>query len=290
MSFSMNLLSRPWGESTPSSNGTSRGVDEPFDAWSIFDATLEPSLDHRRTSGEPGPIDVRELLLERGWHEFQFQFHDRGARVVITLDLPRRGPALRLTAREFQAADFSARGLNTTDVAARLALSRGTAHGALNAVFLKLGARRGVQLAVLWHALAGTPSQHSRPGGAVVWVFQSVHDVNPFQARLTQAERNVLSSVIRGHSNQMVAALRGTSMRTVANQVASLLRKFQASSRADLISKALGLSVVPSVSPPIGDLRLCRSLAASCSRLAPDDDEPMAQREPADGSLSQASG
>jgi len=56
-------------------------------------------------------------------------------------------------------------------------------------------------------------------------------------ATLTAAERGVLELLLRGRSNSEIAAARGTSARTVANQVASIFRKLGVSSRAELSSK-----------------------------------------------------
>jgi DNA-binding NarL/FixJ family response regulator len=59
--------------------------------------------------------------------------------------------------------------------------------------------------------------------------------------QLTSAERAVLVRVVRGESNQAIAAVRNTSVRTIANQVASLLRKTGAASRFDLIRRFGGM-------------------------------------------------
>lgn len=56
-------------------------------------------------------------------------------------------------------------------------------------------------------------------------------------AGLTDAERDVLARVVRGDSNAAIAKARKTSVRTVANQVASLLRKTSSKSRYDLIRR-----------------------------------------------------
>ncbi|HEY5922199.1 MAG TPA: helix-turn-helix transcriptional regulator [Kofleriaceae bacterium] len=63
----------------------------------------------------------------------------------------------------------------------------------------------------------------------------------PPPAELTSAERDVLTRVVRGESNSAIAASRMTSVRTIANQVASLLRKTGAASRFDLIRRYGGL-------------------------------------------------
>ena len=62
-------------------------------------------------------------------------------------------------------------------------------------------------------------------------------DVSPSPVSLTPAEREVLALVIEGDSNAAIARQRKTSVRTVANQVASLLAKLQAGSRYDLIRR-----------------------------------------------------
>lgn len=59
-------------------------------------------------------------------------------------------------------------------------------------------------------------------------------------AELTAAERDVLDRVVRGDSNAAIARARSSSERTVANQVASLLKKTGAASRFDLIRRFAG--------------------------------------------------
>jgi DNA-binding CsgD family transcriptional regulator len=51
------------------------------------------------------------------------------------------------------------------------------------------------------------------------------------QQNLTGAERDVAALAAAGMSNAEIARLRGTSDRTVANQMASILRKLQVGSR-----------------------------------------------------------
>lgn len=58
---------------------------------------------------------------------------------------------------------------------------------------------------------------------------------------LTSAESAVLQAVLEGRTNAAIARERGTAVRTVANQVASLFKKFGASSRLDLATRASSL-------------------------------------------------
>ncbi|MBX3222808.1 MAG: helix-turn-helix transcriptional regulator [Labilithrix sp.] len=55
---------------------------------------------------------------------------------------------------------------------------------------------------------------------------------------LTDAESDVLELLQRGLSNKEIAAMRSRSVRTIANQVASLLRKTQTRSRRELVVRA----------------------------------------------------
>jgi DNA-binding NarL/FixJ family response regulator len=52
--------------------------------------------------------------------------------------------------------------------------------------------------------------------------------------RLTDAQRDVAIHIVSGSSNAAIALARGVSVRTVANQVAALLRKMGVTSRTEL--------------------------------------------------------
>ena len=57
------------------------------------------------------------------------------------------------------------------------------------------------------------------------------------RVRLSRAELCILRALARGASNVQIAQDRGTSVRTVANQVASILRRLGAVSRSDAALK-----------------------------------------------------
>jgi DNA-binding CsgD family transcriptional regulator len=59
---------------------------------------------------------------------------------------------------------------------------------------------------------------------------------------LTPAERAVLCSLLEGKSNRAIARERSTSVRTIANQVASIYRKAGVSSRCELAARCSGLA------------------------------------------------
>jgi len=60
---------------------------------------------------------------------------------------------------------------------------------------------------------------------------------------LTRAERAVFNAILAGKSNARIAAERKTSVRTVANQVASIFRTAKVSSRVELAAVCAGIDV-----------------------------------------------
>lgn len=61
----------------------------------------------------------------------------------------------------------------------------------------------------------------------------------PVEVALSAAERAVAQLAIEGASNAVIARRRGTSERTVANQLARLYRKLGVGSRAELAARGL---------------------------------------------------
>jgi DNA-binding CsgD family transcriptional regulator len=61
-------------------------------------------------------------------------------------------------------------------------------------------------------------------------------------AVLTKAEREVARMLVLGDTNAEIARRRGSSVHTVANQVASIFRKLGVSTRAELVARLNGRS------------------------------------------------
>lgn len=77
-------------------------------------------------------------------------------------------------------------------------------------------------------------------GSAVVAILMFDLEVSALPARvLTAAEDRVVRAIFEGKSNGAIAQERGTSSRTVANQVASIFRKYGVASRAELVAHYL---------------------------------------------------
>lgn len=73
-----------------------------------------------------------------------------------------------------------------------------------------------------------------RTGDPEIAVLSFTPSKNP---RLTGAECEVALAVARGLSNAEIARERGASVRTVANQVAAILKKLGVSSRVELATR-----------------------------------------------------
>ena len=71
------------------------------------------------------------------------------------------------------------------------------------------------------------PSDQQR---AVLWF-------TPTACTLTEAECRVAVGISRGWSNARIATEHGVTVRTVANQVASVMKKMGASSRSEVAAK-----------------------------------------------------
>lgn len=122
-----------------------------------------------------------------------------------------------LSALEARVTELSARGLSGKAVAYGLGLGPSAVSRNLTSAAQKLGVRSRNELVQLASCLLGTGA--TPPRGA---------------AALSNAERDVLELIRLGFSNARIAQERQRSERTVANQVASLLRKLQVPSRRAL--------------------------------------------------------
>lgn len=56
-------------------------------------------------------------------------------------------------------------------------------------------------------------------------------------ATLTASERAIAAHIVAGRSTEQIARARGRSSRTIANQIASLLRKLEVASRVQLAAR-----------------------------------------------------
>ncbi|MBX3203771.1 MAG: helix-turn-helix transcriptional regulator [Labilithrix sp.] len=129
-----------------------------------------------------------------------------------------------LSETEARVATLAALGQTGKALASSLGLSASTVCRALRSAASKIGLRTTSELVRLAAGLA---------------IEQPTHIDG---ASLTLAERDVATLVRAGLSNQAIAQIRGRSLRTIANQVASILRKTACPSRRALAAMRLRYS------------------------------------------------
>ena len=216
------------------SNGrcmNAQGMGEPASAReALRQAVLRMERDRACSSDE----DAREALLDGRWSLVD-RFESDGRRFIVAYRNP---PGVldprRLSARERDVAARIAQGKSHGAVAGELGISASTVGSVAMAVVNKLGLGSARELPLFWRDAAGDPVALGREEAI------AIEGVTPPAAvpQLTPAEREVLEDVIRGGSNREIAARRRASVRTVANQVAGLLKKLGAASRLELAAKS----------------------------------------------------
>jgi DNA-binding NarL/FixJ family response regulator len=133
-------------------------------------------------------------------------------------------PTRSFTTAELEAVELAARGLPVKAIAYSLGVSSPTVSSRLASAAAKIGLASRLDLIRIAAAFCRDP----RAG------FDD--------ATLSGAERDVLELVTDGKSNREIAEARNRSVRTIANQVASLLRKTAAPCRRALVAWSAGES------------------------------------------------
>jgi DNA-binding CsgD family transcriptional regulator len=172
----------------------------------------------REARGTAGAIDLWPALVAGRMSLVERRVGSRGSYLVV--ENPIEATSSRaLTKAEADVVALASRGLSTKLVAYALGVASSTVSARLAAAASKLGVTTRDELVRLAALLAGSPRKDAD---------------EPFPA-LTDAERDVLELLRRGMSNREIAEARSRSVRTIANQVASLLRKTRSGSRRGLL-------------------------------------------------------
>lgn len=137
---------------------------------------------------------------------------------VLVDSAPARYSERALTTRESAVLERSARGLSGKLIGHGLDLSSATVSATLSTIAAKAGAKTRLDLIRIAALLVG---------GAPARLDRSV---------LTRAEHDVLELVRDGWSNEDIAQHRSRSIRTIENQIASILRKTQSATRRALLA------------------------------------------------------
>lgn len=178
----------------------------------------------QRASRQRGALGASALGLWEGLVAGELTVVERriGTRrhVFFLENPPHRYPLSSLSPGEIDALTMICQGRSAKEVGYALGVSESAISLRLARATAKIGAASRTELIRLAALLVGDP--RGRFPDPV----------------LTAAEAEVLELVTRGLTNRQISAQRGRSIRTVANQVASLLNKSGAQSRRALVARA----------------------------------------------------
>lgn len=90
-----------------------------------------------------------------------------------------------------------------------------------------------------WCHVSGRSLDRSAPHAAGIWSFLDLSSRRHVRAELTPREREVAASLLGGHTSKAIGRILGISHRTVEVHRARLMRKYQASTTADLVHKLM---------------------------------------------------
>jgi PAS domain S-box-containing protein len=92
---------------------------------------------------------------------------------------------------------------------------------------------------IFWCHVTGRALNRDAPHEAGIWSFEDLSARRPVKAELTAREREVAAHVMDGLSAKEIGKVLGISHRTVEIYRASLMRKYRASTAADLVHRLL---------------------------------------------------
>lgn len=93
---------------------------------------------------------------------------------------------------------------------------------------------------LFWCHVAGRALDRSDPFGCAVWMFEDISRRRPVTAALTPREREVAQQLAAGATSKQIARALAISPRTVEAHRARLMKKFDASTAAELVARLVG--------------------------------------------------
>jgi DNA-binding NarL/FixJ family response regulator len=195
----------------------------------------------RRAADPERALALWRALLSGGYSTVE-RWEADGRRFLLVYENEPHGTDPRaLLAAEQRVAELVSLGASIKEAAYALGTSEGAAQKSLAQALRKLGLRTRAELAAFF--TGACDAVPLRVGGADLQLL--VADTAPSAAvldGLTDAERDVAQAVLRGLGNAAIAGARGTSARTVANQLRRIFDKLGVRSRGELRARLTGSS------------------------------------------------
>lgn len=95
---------------------------------------------------------------------------------------------------------------------------------------------------LFWCHVAGRSMHLEQPFACAVWMFEDISSRRPVAVALTEREREIARQLAAGRSTKEIARALGVSPRTIDGHRARMLRKVDARSASEMISRLVGLS------------------------------------------------
>lgn len=191
-------------------------------------------------SSRTGSHGMWSELIEGRWTLVD-HFEANGRRVVIALRNTPMGESLcRLTDREVDALAQARNGASNKEIGLRMNLSTSSVTRLLQTVTRKLNAALAD---ILQFSAADTTICRDVLLGETSLSVISSDVSSEWRQALSDAESSVVSAALRGHSNREIATMRGRSVRTVVNQLASAFEKLGVRSRREMVHRVSGLTL-----------------------------------------------
>ena len=92
---------------------------------------------------------------------------------------------------------------------------------------------------LFWCHVSGRALNRDEPHASGIWSFEDLSSQRPVRAELTGREREVAARLLEGLTSKQVGRTQAISHRTVEIYRARLMRKYNASTAADLVHKLL---------------------------------------------------
>jgi len=231
------------------------------------------SLQLRELAAAADQLSAVHVSLSVLWHEISrglckivdgFFTSDRCLLVTQNAD-----PASPLEGRKLEIVEAILRGVGQKSIAIELGVAPSTvalnARLALTSLGIDCRASRAHPLLML--ALLASRTRESKLVGSLSFVDQGAAQLRVISvprpdARLCEllppAEGAVIRGLVEGASYREIARSRGTSMRTIANQIAAVFRRLRVSGRSELMLRLLADDMYEvgarSISPPAPSL------------------------------------
>ncbi len=200
--------------------------------------------------GSSAPLDRVSMTWGKVWEQlvearvrFRSTLWGNDRCVVVFHESRSNVRQFSLTDRELFVLQKTLEGDSQKQIACGQNLSPSTIGASLKSALLKMGfpsQRHTAPIAALIlshefpHPVTGRPPVYSVANGE--FILAATHQVDWSRVpTLTNSEVDITRLLVQGKPNQEIARLRSTSLHTVENQVASLLRKAGARNRFDLL-------------------------------------------------------